>query len=118
MTDLSDYIEVEDLKRKSKDYEKRIHALEMDIEDLASHVFKYDRNIKELYTRIQPLEKWKADLDVADEQALPHLLSFKELTRKKGFLYRAPSGIDYPVICLPDVEQWLKTRGLDNLIGE
>lgn len=118
MTDLSDHIDIEYLKRKIKDYEKGIYALENDINYFSSHVYKNEENIKELYTQIQPLEKWKADLDVADEQALPHLLSFKELTKKKGFLYRAPSGIDYPVICLPDVEQWLKTRGLDNLIGE
>lgn len=118
MTDLSDHIDIEDLKRRSKDYEKRIHILENDVNYLASHVYKNEEKIKELYTRIQPLEKWKADSVVAEEQALPHPLSFKELGKKKGFLYRAPSGIDYPVICLPDVEMWLKTRGLDNLIGE
>lgn len=118
MTDLSDYIDIEDLKRKSKDYEKRIHTLEDDVNYLASHIYKNEENIRELYTRIQPLEKWKADLDVADEQALPRPLSFKELGKKKGFICRAPSGEELPAIRLSDVEKWLKTRGLDSLIGE
>lgn len=72
----------------------------------------------DLIVRVDKLERREVDSNAAEEQASPHPLSFKELERKKGFLYRALSGIDYPVICLSDVEQWLKTRGLDNLIGD
>lgn len=118
MTDLSDHIDIEDLKRRSKDYEKRIHILENDVNYLASHAYKNEEKIKELYTRIQPLEKWKADSVVAEEQASPRPLSFKELGKKKGFICRVPSGEELSAIRLSDVEKWLKTRGLDSLIGE
>lgn len=118
MTDLSDRIDIEGLKRSSKDYEERIHTLENNINYLASHVYKNEEKIKELNTQIQSLNRRKADSNAVSEQALPHPLSFKELAREKTFLYRAPNGIDYLVIHLSDVEKWLKTRGLDNLIGE
>ncbi len=106
------------LEKQNERLEKRIYALERDASYIASHVYENENKIEDLYTRMQPLEKWKADSNAAEEQASPHPLSFKELERKKGFYHKGLSGIDYPVICLSDVETWLKTRGLDNLIGE
>ena len=64
------------------------------------------------------MDRREADSNAESKQASPHPLSFKELGKKKGFICRAPSGEELPAIRLSDVEKWLKTRGLDNLIGE
>ena len=95
-----------------------LSQLEEKNDKIEKRLWTIERQVAFLNKMYAEMNKREADSNTVSEQASPHLLSFKELERKKGFLYRAPSGIDYPVICLPDVEQWLKTRGLDNLIGE
>ena len=94
------------LEDQNEKYEKRLWTIERQVAFLNK---MYDKMYAEM-------EKRDADSNAASEQAPP--LSFKELGKKKGFICRAPSGEELPAIRLCDVEEWLKSRGLDSLIGE
>ena len=92
------------LEEQNEKFEKRLWTIERQVAFLSKMYAEMDRR--------------EADSDAVDKQAPPHPLSFKELGKKKGFICRAPSGEELSAIRLCDIEKWLKTRGLDNLIGE
>lgn len=97
-----------------------LSQLEEQNDKFEKRLWTIERQVAFLSKMYEEMDRREADSDAESKQALPHPrpLSFKELGKKKGFICRAPSGEELPAIRLSDVEKWLKTRGLDSLIGE
>ena len=95
-----------------------LSQLEDQNEKFEKRLWTIERQVAFLNKMYAEMDRREADHDAVSEQASPRPLSFKELGKKKGFICRAPSGEELSAIRLSDVEKWLKTRGLDNLIGE
>lgn len=95
-----------------------LSQLEEQNDKIEKRLWTIERQVAFLSKMYAEMDRREADSDAESKQALPHPLSFKELEKKKGFICRAPSGEELPAIRLSDIEKWLKTRGLDNLIGD
>ena len=95
-----------------------LSQLEEQNEKFEKRLWTIERQVAFLNKMYAEMEGREADSNAVSEQASPHPLSFKELGKKRGFICRTPSGEELSAIRLSDVEKWLKTRGLDNLIGE
>ena len=96
-----------------------LSQLEEQNNKIEKRLWTVERQVAFLSKMYAEMDKREADSDAVSEQASPQLLSFRELAEKYHFILKYLEGTeDITVIPIERVEEWLKSRGLDNLIGE